>query len=334
MLPNGTVILLYTGNSETFAQVQCLALPADPTDPLLRTWTKHPANPVIFPPPGIGDRDFRDPMAAWFDKSDNTWRTIIGSKDDHGHAGIALMYKTKDFIKYELIPDPVHRVEGTGMWECIDLYPISSGSNSSEEEIYVMKASVNDEWHDYYALGMFDAEANRWTPLDPEADVGIGMRCDWGKFYASTSFYDPVKQRRVSWGFVGETDSPNTDIAKGWASLQVYLLSIHIIVLPCVYHLSFVPFVRYACSIDISRIASWGLIISVHACIIQSISTCRPNALYIFQELNLFGALLTTPNKDIFLPSCLLKCMSCLYYLGKKHMVFFLVLDVNVHSWL
>ncbi|VAI68216.1 unnamed protein product [Triticum turgidum subsp. durum] len=147
MLPNGTVILLYTGNSDTFAQVQCIAFPADPADPLLRTWTKHPANPVIFPPPGIGDRDFRDPMAAWFDKSDNTW-------------------------------------------------------------------------HDYYALGRFDAEANRWTPLDPEADVGIGMRVDWGKFYASTSFYDPVKQRRVSWGFVGETDSPNTDIAKGWASLQ------------------------------------------------------------------------------------------------------------------
>ncbi|EMS54026.1 6(G)-fructosyltransferase [Triticum urartu] len=220
MLPNGTVILLYTGNSDTFAQVQCLAFPADPADPLLRTWTKHPANPVIFPPPGIGDRDFRDPMAAWFDKSDNTWRTIIGSKDDHGHAGIALMYKTKDFIKYELIPDPVHRVEGTGMWECIDLYPISGGSDSSEEVIHVMKASVNDEWHDYYALGRFDAEANRWTPLDPEADVGIGMRVDWGKFYASTSFYDPVKQRRVSWGFVGETDSPNTDIAKGWASLQ------------------------------------------------------------------------------------------------------------------
>ncbi|KAM3196866.1 hypothetical protein ACQJBY_072514 [Aegilops geniculata] len=220
MLPNGTVILLYTGNSDTFAQVQCLAFPADPQDPLLRTWSKHPANPVIYPPPGIGDRDFRDPMAAWFDKSDSTWRTIIGSKDDHGHAGIALMYKTKDFIKYELIQDPVHRVEGTGMWECIDLYPISGGSNSSEEVIHVMKASVNDEWHDYYALGRFDVEANRWTPLDPETDVGIGMRVDWGKFYASTSFYDPVKQRRVSWGFVGETDSPNTDIAKGWASLQ------------------------------------------------------------------------------------------------------------------
>ena len=99
ILPNGTVIVLYTGKTDTSAQVQCLALPADPDDPLLVNWTKHPANPVILPPPGIGLQDFRDPTTAWFDESDLTWRTLIGSKDDNGHAGIAFMYKTKDVIR-------------------------------------------------------------------------------------------------------------------------------------------------------------------------------------------------------------------------------------------
>ncbi|XP_044958470.1 sucrose:sucrose 1-fructosyltransferase-like [Hordeum vulgare subsp. vulgare] len=220
LLPNGKVVVLYTGNTDNLAQVQCLAEPADPNDPLLRTWTKYPGNPVLFPPPGTYKKDFRDPMTAWFDKSDNTWRTIIGSKDDHGHAGIALMYKTKDFIHFELIPHPVHRVEGTGMWECVDLYPVGDNKNSSEKTLYVLKASMDDERHDYYALGRFDAAANKWTPLDPELDVGIGLRYNWGKLFASTSFYDPVKQRRVSWGYVGETDSNHTDIAKGWANLQ------------------------------------------------------------------------------------------------------------------
>nr|XP_020180521.2 sucrose:sucrose 1-fructosyltransferase-like [Aegilops tauschii subsp. strangulata] len=219
ILPDGKVVLLYTGNTDTLAQVQCLAVPADPHDPLLRTWTKHPANPVLLPPPGTGKKDFRDPMTAWFDKSDNTWRTMIGSKDDNGHAGVALMYKTKDFVKFELIPRPVHRVEGTGMWECVDFYPVGN-RNSSQEELYVLKASMDDERHDYYALGRYDAVTNAWTPLDPEADVGVGLRYDWGKFFASTTFYDPTKRRRVMWAYVGETDSNRTDLAKGWANVQ------------------------------------------------------------------------------------------------------------------
>ncbi|KAF7046737.1 hypothetical protein CFC21_055740 [Triticum aestivum] len=220
ILPNGTVIVLYTGKTDTSAQVQCLALPADPDDPLLVNWTKHPANPVILPPPGIGLQDFRDPTTAWFDESDLTWRTLIGSKDDNGHAGIALMYKTKDFIRYELIPGVLHRVEGTGMWECVDFYPVGGSNNSSEEALYVLKASMDDERHDYYALGRYDAATNTWTPLDPELDVGIGLRYDWGKFFAATSFYDPVKRRRVMWAYVGETDSLSANVAKGWASVQ------------------------------------------------------------------------------------------------------------------
>ncbi|XP_073359417.1 sucrose:sucrose 1-fructosyltransferase-like isoform X3 [Aegilops tauschii subsp. strangulata] len=220
ILPDGNVVLLYTGNTDTLAQVQCVAEPADPHDPLLRTWIKHPANPVLFPPPGTYKKDFRDPMTAWFDKSDNTWRTMIGSKDNNGHAGIALMYKTKDFVKFELIPRPVHRVEGTGMWECVDFYPVRGNSNSSQEELYVLKASMDDERHDYYALGKYDAVTNTWTPLDPEADVGIGLRYNWGKLFASTTFYDPAKRRRVMWAYVGETDSNRTDLAKGWANLQ------------------------------------------------------------------------------------------------------------------
>uniref|UniRef100_A0A453QAK3 Uncharacterized protein n=2 Tax=Aegilops tauschii TaxID=37682 RepID=A0A453QAK3_AEGTS len=220
ILPNGTVIVLYTGKTDTSAQVQCLALPADPADPLLVNWTKHPANPVILPPPGIGLQDFRDPTTAWFDQSDLTWRTLIGSKDDNGHAGIALMYKTKDFIRYELIPGVLHRVEGTGMWECVDFYQVGGGNNSSKEALYVLKASMDDERHDYYALGRYDAATNTWTPLDPKLDVGIGLRYDWGRFFAATSFYDPVKRRRVMWAYVGETDSLSANVAKGWASVQ------------------------------------------------------------------------------------------------------------------
>nr|Q9FSV7.1 RecName: Full=Sucrose:sucrose 1-fructosyltransferase; AltName: Full=Sucrose 1(F)-fructosyltransferase; AltName: Full=Sucrose:sucrose 1(F)-beta-D-fructosyltransferase; Flags: Precursor [Lolium arundinaceum]CAC05261.1 sucrose:sucrose 1-fructosyltransferase [Lolium arundinaceum] len=227
VLPDGQVILLYTGNTDTLAQVQCLATPADPSDPLLREWIKHPANPILYPPPGIGLKDFRDPLTAWFDHSDNTWRTVIGSKDDDGHAGIILSYKTKDFVNYELMPGNMHRgPDGTGMYECIDLYPV--GGNSSEmlggddspDVLFVLKESSDDERHDYYALGRFDAAANIWTPIDQELDLGIGLRYDWGKYYASKSFYDQKKNRRIVWAYIGETDSEQADITKGWANLM------------------------------------------------------------------------------------------------------------------
>jgi beta-fructofuranosidase len=240
-LPDGRLAMLYTGSTNESVQVQCLAVPSDPSDPLLTSWTKYAGNPVLLPPPGIGPRDFRDPTTAWFDPSDRTWRVVIGSKDDAGHAGIAVVYRTTDLVRFELLPGHLHRVEGTGMWECVDFYPVGTrpgegaeqgvdmsdaiagnGAVAAGDVVHVMKASMDDDRHDYYALGRYDARANAWTPLDAGRDVGTGgLRYDWGKFYASKTFYDPAKRRRVLWGWVGETDSERADVAKGWASLQV-----------------------------------------------------------------------------------------------------------------
>ncbi|KAL6629692.1 hypothetical protein ACP70R_029457 [Stipagrostis hirtigluma subsp. patula] len=234
-LPDGRIAMLYTGSTNESVQVQCLAVPSDPSDPLLTNWTKYDGNPVLYPPPAIGPKDFRDPTTAWFDPADKTWRIVIGSKDEH-HAGVAVTYRTKDLINFELLPGHLHRVEGTGMWECIDFYPVGTRGRGAGngidmsaamskngvvgDVVHVMKASMDDDRHDYYALGRYDAAANAWTPLDAENDVGIGLRYDWGKFYASKTFYDPAKRRRVLWGWVGETDSERADVAKGWASLQ------------------------------------------------------------------------------------------------------------------
>ncbi|VAI52834.1 unnamed protein product [Triticum turgidum subsp. durum] len=232
VLPDGRIVMLYTGSTNASVQVQCLAFPTDPSDPLLINWTKYENNPVMYPPPGVGEKDFRDPTTAWFDGSDDTWRLVIGSKDDR-HAGMVMTYKTKDFIDYELVPGLLHRVPGTGMWECIDLYPVEGvrgidmtdavaavSTNGADDVLHVMKESSDDDRHDYYALGRYNAAKNTWTPLDVDADLGIGLRYDWGKFYASKTFYDPAKKRRVLWGWVGETDSERADVAKGWASLQ------------------------------------------------------------------------------------------------------------------
>ncbi|KAF6133892.1 hypothetical protein GIB67_040656 [Kingdonia uniflora] len=224
ILPDGSIVMLYTGSTNESVQVQNLAFPADPSDPLLVNWVKYAGNPVLVPPPGIGIKDFRDPTTAWVAPNGN-WRFTIGSRV--GTTGVSLVYETSDFLNYTLLDGWLHKVNGTGMWECIDFYPVSTTiENGLDTSVngpnikHVMKASLDNDKNDYYALGTYDLERNVWTPDNPELDVGIGMRYDYGKYYASKTFYDQNKQRRVLWGWIKETDSERSDIAKGWASLQ------------------------------------------------------------------------------------------------------------------
>ncbi|KAK7406230.1 hypothetical protein VNO78_07850 [Psophocarpus tetragonolobus] len=224
ILPDGQVVMLYTGSTNESVQVQNLAYPADPSDPLLVDWIKYPANPVLFPPPGIGAKDFRDPTTAWL-TSEGKWRITIGSKLNK--TGIALVYDTYDFKTFERVEGVLHAVPSTGMWECVDFFPVSNrGENGFDTSIkgknvkHVVKVSLDDDRHDYYALGTYDEKNVKFTPDDFKNDVGIGLRYDYGIFYASKTFYDQSKGRRVLWGWIGESDSEYADVAKGWASVQ------------------------------------------------------------------------------------------------------------------
>ncbi|KAG6525598.1 hypothetical protein ZIOFF_015560 [Zingiber officinale] len=229
ILPDGRLAMLYTGATTEWVQVQNLAFPADPSDPLLLAWVKSEANPVVVPPQGVNVKDFRDPTTAWYVASEDAWLVAIGSKNDaQRHAGIVLVYKTADFLRFELLPDLLHAVEGTGMWECVDFFPVATeeetGLDTSEPAgdfvKHVLKVSLDDDRNDYYAIGTYDAKKNEWVPDDPEKDVGIGLRYDYGRFYASKTFFDPVMKRRILLGWISESDSERADAAKGWASLM------------------------------------------------------------------------------------------------------------------
>ncbi|CAI9092056.1 OLC1v1027204C2 [Oldenlandia corymbosa var. corymbosa] len=225
ILPDGQIVILYTGDDADLVQVQNLAYPANLSDPLLLDWIKYPGNPVMVPPPGIGLTDFRDPTTAWLSPDGEKWLVTLGSKINK--TGIALVYETEDFKSFQLLDGIMHGVPGTGMWECVDFYPVSTvEENGLDTSIngpgvkHVLKASLDDDKCDYYALGTYDPYTNKWTPDNPELDVGIGLRYDYGKYYASKTFYDQNKQRRILWGWIGETDSQATDLLKGWASVQ------------------------------------------------------------------------------------------------------------------
>ncbi|PIA50133.1 hypothetical protein AQUCO_01300697v1 [Aquilegia coerulea] len=223
LLPDGSIVMIYTGSTNESVQVQNVAFPANLSDPLLIDWFKYSGNPVLVPPPGIGAKDFRDPTTAL--QVSDKWRIVIGSR--FNTTGIALVYETTDFLSYKLLDGLLHEVPTTGMWECVDFYPVSTtAANGLDTSVngpgvkHVLKASLDDTKKDYYALGTYDSETNTWTPDDPELDVGIGIRYDYGKYYASKTFYDQNKKRRILWSWIGETDSETADIKKRWSGVQ------------------------------------------------------------------------------------------------------------------
>lgn len=211
-----------------------MVYPEDPNDPLLRKWVKAPENPILWPPPGVYRLDFRDPTTAWKD-TDGHWLMLIGSKE-HTPPGIgtgtALMYKnaSADLKQWDVLDHFLHYVNNTGMWECVDFYPIPvQGRHGLDQytgaptEKYVLKASIDEDnnRHDFYTLGSYNTTTKTFTPDDPSRDCGIGLRCDYGKYFASKSFFDPKKQRRIVWGWTNESDSISAGVTKGWAGIMV-----------------------------------------------------------------------------------------------------------------
>ncbi|CAK9854872.1 unnamed protein product [Sphagnum jensenii] len=218
--PDGIPFILYTGLIEhTHEQVQCMAVPADPSDPLLREWVKVPQNPILKRPPSVGLHDFRDPSTAW-QQSDGTWIFTVGAKV--GDIGLALQYRSTDLKNWEFLEDKLlHSGPAVGMWECVDFFPVDYDTPThSDTQKYVFKISLYDVHIDYYTIGTYDEAAHKFIPDHQELDIGIGFHLDYGKYYASKSFFDPVKKRRIMWAWVPESCTQEMDLQKGWSSLQ------------------------------------------------------------------------------------------------------------------
>lgn len=232
LLHGAKPVILYTGNNYNEDQTQNLAIPKNVSDPFLREWVKSPKNPVMRPTRGnkINGTSFRDPTTAWLGH-DGFWRVIVGSQI--GNKGIALLYLSKDFVNWVEAKHALHSAKKTGMWECPDFYPVlvhgsdgldTSAINGPGHHVrHVLKVSLFDVAHDCYLIGTYDIIKDVFIP-DKGFEDNLVMRYDYGKFYASKTFYDGVKKRRVLWGWVNESSVQEDDIQKGWSGIQVRIL--------------------------------------------------------------------------------------------------------------
>jgi len=192
---------------------------------------KSAHNPIATAPPGYNSSFFRDPTTSW-QGPDGEWRILVGSNlGTGGNIGTALVYKSKDFQTWSF-EHPLHEVPGTGMWECPDFYPVAlSGSKLGLDtsvlgasQKHVLKISSNNLRHDYYSVGTYYFNNQTYEPDIKQLDTAIGLRYDYGNYYASKSFFDQHKGRRILFGWVEESDTAQEDIAKGWSSIQVLVL--------------------------------------------------------------------------------------------------------------
>ncbi|CAL5017116.1 unnamed protein product [Urochloa decumbens] len=232
ILPDGTPVIMYTGidRPNLNYQVQNLAFPRNASDPLLREWVKPAGiNPIIVPEGGINATQFRDPTTAWRTAGDTHWRLLIGSVAAGGGArGAAYVYRSRDFRRWTRVRRPLHSA-ATGMWECPDFFPVSRDGRRVGLETsvlgpkvkHVLKNSLDLRRYDYYTVGTYDRRVEKYVPDDPAGDdARRQLRYDYGNFYASKTFYDPAKKRRVLWGWANESDTTADDVAKGWAGIQ------------------------------------------------------------------------------------------------------------------
>lgn len=162
---------------------------------------------------------FRDPTTAW-QGSDGEWRVIVGSQN--AKQGLATLYKSKDFVHWTKEEHPLYASNNAVMWECPDFFPVSIDSKNGVDTSvhnpsvkHVLKASHFDDLHDYYTVGSYDIDKDKYFPEGPE------VRLDYGKFYASKTFFDSAKNRRILWAWANESDTATDDIKKGWAGVQV-----------------------------------------------------------------------------------------------------------------
>ncbi|XP_047316941.1 beta-fructofuranosidase, insoluble isoenzyme 1-like [Impatiens glandulifera] len=224
ILPGNKPVILYTGIIDgNQTQVQNYAIPANYSDPYLREWVKPDNNPIISAVIGVNRTAFRDPTTAWF--NNGHWKIVVGGR--RRERGMTHLYRSRDFVRWTKAQHPLHSKAGTGMWECPDFFPVSKTSPNGVETSmvgsdmkHVLKVSLDETRFEYYTIGSYDLNVDRYYPDDGFVDGRNGLRFDYGNFYASKTFFDSVKNRRILWGWSNESDTTNQDKEKGWAGIQ------------------------------------------------------------------------------------------------------------------
>lgn len=195
-------IILYSSqgsdpDTHIHAQRISLAHPKDLSDPNLVEWTKDTKNPLLINNQSVNGTlgQFRDPSTAW--KSDGRWWMIVAAQING--TGQPALHSSHDFETWHyegpLWGDAPEYYHGN-MIECPDFFALPNTS-----DLYVLKWSGGGS--EPIVVGRFSNTTHRFIPLPQYVksaqSIGLGM------VYASKSFYDPMHNQQVWWGWLKES---------------------------------------------------------------------------------------------------------------------------------
>lgn len=175
--PNST---LGDCGQECFAHA--VAVPANLSDPDLKDWVKPEYNPVVT-------NTQRDPSTAW--------RTSFGEWRYTFYDGS--VFASDDFKNWTNVGKLFGKAECPDFFELpSDCEGCSAPTTAQGERPTHVHATAN------YEIGTYDEGGpmtpGTWKTLEGATGRLDGIGSDF--FYASKSFWDPVKSRRIMWGWV------------------------------------------------------------------------------------------------------------------------------------
>ena len=175
------IIAIYTNNSTSHDEVQCLAYSTDNG----RTFTKYEGNPVLTPFDGL--KDFRDPKVFWYEKG-KCWYMIVSADKE------TRFYKSKNLKKWTYVSS---FGKGLGQqpcqYECPDFFQLPVNGDKKNMK-WVMIMNVNPGcWFGGSATEYFvgDFDGKNFTCPDGN-DV---KWLDWGKDHYATVTYSNTGDR-------------------------------------------------------------------------------------------------------------------------------------------
>ncbi|MBN2501135.1 MAG: glycoside hydrolase family 32 protein [Anaerolineales bacterium] len=188
---NGTPTLIYTGWKDGVESV-CLATSTDN----LRTWHKHPNNPVISGPPAdhnlIG---FRDPY-VW--RENGQWHMIIGAGTHRGSK--ALLYQSSDLIDWEYSHLILLGNTHSTMCECPNLFPLGN------HHVLIYSPWQTDDT--FYYSGELEKLG---------LDFNQTGRVDYGTPLFAPQVFQDKDGRWLMFGWLKERRTVEAHTAAGWA---------------------------------------------------------------------------------------------------------------------
>jgi beta-fructofuranosidase len=183
----------------------CSAVPADPSDPFMTNFSKR--GPIVNGSLGCaghcnasapGDRG-KDPSAAWQTPS-GEWQMVTGDAP--------YIYGSMDFKVWYFIglgfTNGGQDANGAG-GDCPSFFPLPALTPGAGP---ATNASAPPPTHCHMAGGGGMTLGWYTPPTKPKtlgvfarADPATQRKSDHGKYYATKDFFDPVKKRRVLWGW-------------------------------------------------------------------------------------------------------------------------------------